>query len=291
MKPLLAATTDGTGLTYPLLASFKLDGVRALIVNGVVMSRNLKPIPNQFVQRLFGKKELNGLDGELVVGPPNAKTVFNTTSSAVMSVEGEPDVVFYVFDTHSMPEAEFHARLSYVEKRFKRAPTGIVFLPQMRVQDEISLVQFEADTLKLGYEGVMLRDPAGIYKHGRSTLKEGILMKLKRFADGEAELIGMAPLYKNANPAKRDELGYLKRSSHKAHKIPTDRMGSLLVRDLKTKVEFEIGTGFTEDQRIQLWAERLALTGRIVKYKYQTVGIVDKPRFPVFLGFRDPIDL
>ena len=70
MKPMLAAKTDGKGLSYPLLASPKLDEVRALIINGVVMSRSFKPIPNAHVQELFGRPEYNGLDGELIVGSP-----------------------------------------------------------------------------------------------------------------------------------------------------------------------------------------------------------------------------
>ena len=67
-KPMLAATVSDEPLSYPLLASVKLDGVRALVVDGVVMGRSLKPIPNKHVQRLFGHTQLNGLDGELIVG-------------------------------------------------------------------------------------------------------------------------------------------------------------------------------------------------------------------------------
>jgi DNA ligase-1 len=68
-------------------------------------------------------------------------------------------------------------------------------------------------------------------------------------------------------------------------------LGSLLVRDLKSKVEFEIGTGFTEQQRVELWLDRMNLRGKLVKYKSQPVGVKDKPRFPVFLGWRDRRDL
>ena len=89
---MLAAKTDGKGLSYPLLASPKLDGVRALIINGIVMSRSFKPIPNAHVQELFGRPEYNGLDGELIVGAPTDKDVYRNTTSGVMSQAGEPDV-------------------------------------------------------------------------------------------------------------------------------------------------------------------------------------------------------
>jgi DNA ligase-1 len=64
-----------------------------------------------------------------------------------------------------------------------------------------------------------------------------------------------------------------------------------MVKDLKTGVEFDIGTGFTESQRQLLWAQGDNLMGKIVKYKSQPTGVKDKPRFPVFLGFRDKVDM
>lgn len=63
-RPMLSATvTEVAALRFPLLASHKLDGIRALVLGGVVVSRNLKPIPNRHVQALFGRREYEGLDG------------------------------------------------------------------------------------------------------------------------------------------------------------------------------------------------------------------------------------
>src|SRR5512139_310093 len=70
VKPMLAAAapTELAGLPYPLLASPKLDGVRATVQGGVVLSRSLKPLPNRFVQARYGRPEFEGLDGELSCG-------------------------------------------------------------------------------------------------------------------------------------------------------------------------------------------------------------------------------
>jgi DNA ligase-1 len=286
---MLASATDGTGLKYPLLISPKLDGVRCIIVDGVALSRSLKPLPNAHVQRLFGRREFNGLDGELIVGEPTAKNVFQVTTSGVMSHAGKPDVRFFIFDDHLHP-APFKLRHANVTKRAK----GFVNLCVVRhelVRDELHLQQLEEHHVSEGYEGSMLRDPHGPYKHGRSTLKEGWLLKLKRFIDSEAEVLGFSPRLHNTNVPTTNELGQTERSSHKAGKIPMAALGSLLVRDLKSKVEFEIGTGFTEQQRVELWLDRMNLRGKLVKYKSQPVGVKDKPRFPVFLGWRDRRDL
>ena len=75
-KPMLATDADLNNLRFPLLASTKLDGVRAVVRDGVVYSRSNKPIPNQYVQRLFAEYE--HFDGELIVGEPTSKTCYGT---------------------------------------------------------------------------------------------------------------------------------------------------------------------------------------------------------------------
>ena len=90
IQPLLAKKAEYDKIQYPVLATPKLDGIRCLMVEGVAMSRTMKPIPNQFVQEELAG--LNGLDGELMV-----KGDFNAVSSAIMSRDGEPDFFFHVF--------------------------------------------------------------------------------------------------------------------------------------------------------------------------------------------------
>lgn len=68
-------------------------------------------------------------------------------------------------------------------------------------------------------------------------------------------------------------------------------LGALLVRDTVTGVEFSIGTGFTQADREELWANRTTLVGQFVKYKSFDIGVKDKPRFPVWLGMRNKEDI
>ena len=62
-------------------------------------------------------------------------------------------------------------------------------------------------------------------------------------------------------------------------------------RDRVSGVVFSIGSGFTESQRADMYANRDTLPGRLVKYKSFNIGVKEKPRFPIFLGFRSPLDL
>lgn len=290
MRPMLAATTDGKNLKFPLLGSAKFDGIRALVMNSVVVSRNLKPIPNEKVQRLWGKKKYNGLDGELIVGDPTAKDVYRVTNSGVMSEDGQPEVTYRVFDSFTI-DAPFKHRAAAVAKFAKEnAKMGVVPVYQTLLKSEEELLQYESAMLELGFEGVMLRSVDGGYKQGRATLGEGTLMKLKRFCDAEALVVGVEELEHNHNEQERSLLGLAKRSSHKANRVAGGVLGALVCA-LPGGIKFNIGSGFTQDERLKFWEMRDKLQGRIVKYKYFPIGIKDKPRFPVYLGWRDPIDM
>jgi len=289
LSPMLAAKVDeGTFdlLRFPLYASPKLDGVRAVVhkANGLV-SRNFKTIPNAFVYDRFSSRQYHKLDGELVLGEPTAEDVFHKTQSAVMRREGTPDVKFYIFDNMEDVSAPWETRYRTIKNL--RLPHCVV-VEQVLIFDLPELLRYEMVCLKKGYEGVMLRTPHGTYKNGRSTLGEQFLVKLKRFDDGEAIIIGVSEEMHNTNVQERDALGRAKRSTKKDGLQGAGRLGSIHVRDVETKVEFDIGSGFDDNQRRYMWYEhgKGELIGKQIKYKYQKVGIKDKPRFPVFLGYR-----
>ena len=168
---------------------------------------------------------------------------------------------------------------------------NVIQVPHHYVYTLDDLLESERHYVGLGYEGVMLRDPNGRYKQNRSTLREGILMKVKRFQDSEAEVIDYELLERNLNEQVLDERGYAKRSTQQSGKVVDSLVGSLLVRDCVSGVVFSIGSGFTESQRADMYANRDTLSGRLVKYKSFNIGVKEKPRFPIFLGFRSPLDL
>jgi len=277
---------------FPLYASPKLDGVRALIVDGKVVSRNLKPIPNRAVQRELPVNRIDYWDGELIVGNPWDKDCFRNTTSGVMSEDGYPSFTFWVFDSLRAPKLEFNDRFIGLKANVKSlCHERVRLVPQVLVRNLFELQTYEQQMLDKGFEGVMLRDPRGLYKFGRSTLNEKYLIKLKRFKDSEARVLYVQEQMHNANEGKRNALGQLERSSHKENKIGKKTMGALRVVDIHTDVEFDIGTGFDDGFRKLVWKSPKMLIGKVVKYKYFPTGSKDKPRFPVFLGLRNPIDL
>lgn len=293
MKPMLAgkAPEDLSQINYPVLCSPKLDGIRCVIIDGVPKTRSLKNIPNKHTQQMFTSMLYNGLDGELIVGSNSAKDVYRETVSGVMTQEGIPDITFYVFDS-CISNHPFDLRLAQVEALVDDPKTyRVKVLAHSIIKDQQELLRYEDAALRLGFEGVMIRDPRGAYKHGRSTTKQGGLLKLKRFNDSEAKIIDIEELLHNANEAEEDNLGHTKRSSHKENKFGMDTMGALVVQDIHTGVEFKIGTGFDQSERQNFWDNFDDHEGEIVKYKFLSVGVKDKPRHPVYLGLRDKADL
>jgi DNA ligase-1 len=284
-KPMLAARADLRVLKYPVLASPKLDGVRAVVNERQLLSRSLKPIPNRYIADLLARPKLHGFDGELILGDPWGPTVYRDTVSAVMSRDGRPELRYYVFDLWGTPfnyEERWHELLRLTEKL--TLPVDLV--ESIVIENRAQLDEYEAAAVAKGFEGVMLRSPKAPYKHGRSTVSEGYLLKLKRFEDSEALVIGIEEEMHNANEAQTNELGRTKRSSAKGGLVGKGTMGALVVRDLTTGVEFNIGTGFTAEDRA-----RTEWVGKTVKYKHFPVGTKDKPRHPVYLGLRAAEDL
>lgn len=276
---------------FPLLVSRKLDGVRATIQDGKVLSRSLKPIPNKFVQSILGRSVLDGLDGELILGDPTASDAFRKTTSAVMSMTGTPEVMYHVFDYYDalLP---FQMRLELAGEiiaKFLDVHDAKV-VEHVKVDGPSELLSYEKVWVEAGFEGMMIRSPEGLYKQGRSTVSEGGLLKLKRFMDGEAVVLGVEEQMHNANEATTNELGYMTHSSHKENMVPAGTLGALLVKDVETGIEFSIGTGFKEKECKEIWENRHVVTGKLCKYKYFPTGSKDKPRFPVWQGWRSLLD-
>ena len=286
-------------LTYPLIGSPKIDGIRCFIHPFVgPVSRTLKPWPNEYINQTLAL--IKGFDGEITAGPPDkitAPTVFSDAYSFCMtqnSFESSPkEFTLSVFDFIGK-EAAFKAEpYSNRLKRLKDfiASFDLLFPSQglywhvryhdtadLRTVDEV--LAYEEVCLKNGYEGIILRSPQGTYKFGRSTLKQQGLLKLKRMEDGIGEITDIEPTYKNENELTRDERGYAKRSSKNAGMLELPRVGAFWVGD------FKVGAGrSTHEERAQWWDIRDTLIGRKIKYKWQKVGSKDAPRFGVFVGW------
>lgn len=289
-KPMLAhsKSPDPESLDYPVLVQPKLDGIRAVVKGGQLLSRTLKPIPNASIRAVLEQPQFEGLDGELIVGDPTADDCYRRTCSFVMAEDKTDEPwTFFVFDVHDHA-GPVEDRLMWIADH-PSLPSNIEQVTTMSAGSAEELAELEAAYLAEGYEGGIIRTLGSTYKFGRSG-KRGPLLKLKRYIDYEAEVVGVVEELHNGNEAKTNALGRTERSSHAENKVGKGTLGALTVRAVNGPhegVEFKVGTGFTAAVRAALWEERGDLVGRVAKIKSFPVGTKDRPRHPVWLGWRD----
>lgn len=293
-QPMLAGKvklTDLDKLKFPLIATPKLDGIRCLMIKGKAVSRKFLPIPNEHVRKLLESSDLpNNLDGELMV----KGTTFGDVTSAFMSRDGEPGFQFCVFDlvTNNGLQEPYSDRIELLNRWCdKFAPKFVKYVKATWIEDHRELANYESVAVGLGYEGIMVRAPDGPYKCGRSTFNQGYLIKVKRFVDAEAEVLGFEEAEINLNAVTTDNVGHTKRSQKKEGKILKGTLGAFVVRGINGQfkgVEFRIGTGDGLDARLkhEIWTNPDRYLGKIITYAYQAHGSKDAPRIPSFQRFR-----
>jgi DNA ligase-1 len=291
IRPMLAGKLDPKKLKFPVIVQPKYDGIRAMVIDGKLLTRTLKEVPNRYIFDLLSKPEYEGLDGELIVGNPIAEDCYRSTVHGVMGHDEQVEFTFYLFDLWNLPGISYEDRYKRLSVLEDRLPGFCSVVPNTWAYSQDELDDVETEFIDLGHEGGIVRGPDSLYKFGRGSNTAGDLLKLKRFTDAEAEVIGVIEELHNANEATTNALGRTERSSHQANKIGKGTMGALLVRDLTTGVEFKIGTGFSAAERQDIWNSRESVVGKIAKYKSFPVGVKDAPRHPVMLGWRDPRDL
>lgn len=311
IRPMLACDFDESKLRFPLMAMPKIDGVRGLNFGNGLVGRSLKPFKNRRVTEMFSKDWFVGLDGEITAGrgkPPVAPDLCRATTSRLNSEDGSDDVSWGVFDyiSPATKDMTYFRRQEILSRMVELMPAvqyGVYVVPFDVVDDVSHLAKVEAKRAEQGYEGVILRDPYGKYKEGRATVSEGSFLRIKRFVDAEALVVGIVPGMTNGNEAKVNALGHTERSSHKENMRPNGMVGSLVCRVLGDVVyrgqllftadqEITVGAGvMTRFERKHYMENTNELLGKIIKFKSFPYGVKDKPRFPTFLTIRAESDL
>ena len=290
-RPLLASAFDPDKAIFPYLATPKIDGIRFLMVNGQAVSRSFKPIRNEFIQDAVADLP-DGIDGELTCG-----TNFQDSTSGIMRIKGEPDFHVWIFDyVEAGPEEILNYEQRMRQLKVLEALDEFTFLegkytilyPQ-EANDLADVQRLEDEFISQGHEGVMLRDPEGTYKFGRSSVKENIILKVKKFLDDEATVVGFVEKNHNQNEPVRNQWGYIERKGGQGGLVPAGVLGSFILE--KNCQTFKCGSGLNDELRKEIWENQDEYLGKTVKYKFMSHGVKDLPRHPIFLGFRDPDDM
>ena len=281
-------------LKYPVLATLKKDGIRAIKL-GDLASRTLKKIPNLSISER-SKKLPYGFDMELW----NPALTYDQVESIVMSKRHKDEglIQFHVLDWYTEGHYERRLRLAYeachssFESRLIEPNPDIIHPSCFYARNAGELMYFFKQSEDQDGEGICFRLPDSPYKQGRSTLREQYLIKLARYTRAECVIVGFEEQLLNTNPEETNFVGLTKRPSFKAGMIGKGVLGAFLVKN-KEGVEFRIGTGvgLTDKKRAEIWDSRVAWIGKTIVYKSKKHGEKLKPRSPIYVGERKDIDL
>lgn len=270
---MLASTFKSDLVVYPAYADPKLDGVRCIATvkrkQVVLMSRNEK----QFLNYKHIEDELMSLphgvyDGEITCGHFQE---LQTTVHRKNDIELSKSAKFTIFDTQD-EFASQHVRTSSLyalHAEVIKTLESVQFNYGRVVDNENDLTAFYECCLRDGFEGVMVKNLHARYEFKRS--KNWLKLKPTHTVDMRViEAIEGRGKYVGNLGALRCE-GFSSKSSFPC--------------------EVKVGSGFTDEQRTDLWSKRKQLLGKVIEIKYQEQTLEDSSlRFPVFLKFRPDKD-
>ncbi len=314
MKPMLASDYIESKLKFPVIIEPKIDGVRGLNMTGTMTGRSLKKHANKHVTEYFSHSLLAGFDGEMAAEHECHPDLCRLTTSALNTIQGTPWILWHVFDyvtpeTVDLPYAE---RLIAMTKRvaeLSMTPASAELATHLRCikavlcRDLEQLNRQEEEWLSMGYEGVIIRDPNGKHKQGRSTPTEGGLLRIKRFVDFEIRVERVIEGETNTNEAQINELGLQFRSTHQDNMVPNGLVGAIEGTIIKDVFGINGELLFSAGQLVRVGAGRMTkaerekymrhpelIVGKIAKCKMFPKGIKDKMRFPNFQCLRSEAD-
>lgn len=306
-KPMLYPndSTDVEDVKYPQLASYKLDGIRCLFINGNMVSRQSKYFRNpELTKRFqplidFSREHHIILDGELYDETATFQEIGSCTSK-----EGQelPDTLFYYAFDMLEYDADANAWKTDVgalerierlkgckENYFNDYPFFGVLVQSMVYEPEQVNLMFESARMA-ELEGLILKHPDSMYKFGRVTTKSGDGYKLKEWRTEDAivkDIVQATKVDPNAEK-KMDVFGYSKTSRKKADRIPIEKAAGFIVE--YNGNDFTVSLAGTDKFKKEVWKNKSKYIGHYIEYKFQPDGVKNVPRFPVFLRMRPDKD-
>lgn len=245
----------------------KLDGVRCRAIKQdksvVLLSSTEREIILPHIQKEIQSIEGDfELDGELYLHGWEFERIESITSRTVSMNPEYRLLEFHIFDMvlgFSLETRLYQMRRKifgdYIRDHLREVSSIFADLPNERHLIDIAAKLHQEG----GYEGIVVKDADSFYERKRSSS----WLKYKPFHSDTYLITG---LFEEVDK----------------YKVPKGRLGGLTVRDTDGKV-FNVGSGLTKEQRIELWKYQDLLIGKDVRVKYFGLTAYGIPRHPVFV--------
>ena len=270
------------------LITRKLDGVRCL---AVVRNNDIKfysrlgheytslSVLRNAMQTILPKDWEGVLDGELCVIDDDDNENFKLAVSEVKRKTEQMQRPHYkVFDCLTLDEfygkkesANYSVRLETAKKLLERQETPFLSVLSAVKYSASNFMRAQSIVAQKGYEGLILRSDTP-YRSGRTS----DLLKVKKFMDAEYQIED----FKGTTKLMKGLSGTME---------PVECLGSVVIRHKGNPVD--VGSGFSDAQRIEIWRNQEKYLGKTITVKYfeESADAYGNPslRFPIFKGFRD----
>lgn len=265
-------------LKFPCYAEPKLDGIRLTMIptdgvhRGYTRNGNTYPAA-KFIEEAF--KDFPGMvfDGEVMAENWNETSSLLKTSKKIDWDRVKNELFFHVFDAFPVESYENGSETPYRERRknlvnmfiYNLSDGPITLVKAYRVESMEALQSLFAKVVDEGYEGLVLKQPDGVYKIVKGSTRPVFWMKLKPERDETVTITG----------------------SEEGTGKNVGRLGAFVCKDEKGQT-YRVGSGFNDEQRVDFWKRRKTLVGKkidVVVDDFKGDGIV--ARFPRFKRFRE----
>lgn len=268
----------------------KLDGVRVItIINAdnktaTMYSRNGKVLENFGHITAALEANINLFDRSMVLDGEMVSSSFQALMKQVhrKSDAETSDARLMLFDI--LPLSEFQKGKSVLGQKRRSnllrsmksvfdTVGSIDIIPQIEIDledyvGELQFKQYNKEAIEAGYEGIMIKDVDAIYECKRSVS----WLKQKPFIEVSLTVVAV-------------EEGTGKNEG---------RLGALICEgeDDGKKIQVNVGSGLTDDQRKEFWADQQDLLGQVVEIRADAATLNQDSsdlyslRFPRFLRFR-----
>lgn len=294
LEPMLAKEYDSKWVSGGFYLQPKLNGHRIVWDGSKLWTRQGKPVVSVpgLVDQLSVHFKDTPVDGELYSHGMSFQNITKIGRKTV-NIADDENLCMYIYDLPLL-NLEFKHRwnkltIDYCDV-FKQASrlklVQCVYYPSLTKEHNENFQSLNIFSKE--YEGTMLRNENGLYKFGK---RSSDLLKIKKFHDTEATIVGVTQLNtfdKILVPAntpgsrKKSDGTYVKNGVA----TPQPMIGAL-VCILENGTKFEIGSGFTHDERKEYWNN--PPIDKIVTFQYQELSPDGVPLFPSFLRMKEDL--
>ena len=257
-------------------ASKKYDGIRCFIFideNSNIKFESRTGKPFKYFEHIADKiKHLSNviLDGELYSNTVEFEKICSLVNSEEYDKETDTDIQFFIYDFIDLNSTDdvFEKRLEKLNKEFLKFADKIQYpiqpVSQIKIKSEKDLKEFHDKWVAEGYEGLMLKDPNGLYEFGK---RSNNLLKYKEMHSDEFKI---KDIFIAENDPERVQI-------------------ELYVDPFNSQETFKIGTlkGNKEENYSNYYLNKNNLIGKWLTINYQTLTSYGIPLFPVGIAIRE----